>query len=474
MSNSTFDLFKSAFKGDLVLPGDKDYEKAISRWASNAARRARIVAFVRDAEDVSLAVGFARSEGLPLAIRGGGHSSSGASSAEDGLVVDLSRYVNGVRVDPKEKLAYVGGGAIWETVDKAAIEHGLATVGGTVNHTGVGGLTLGGGYGWLTAKHGLTIDNLRQVTIVTADGSILTANADTHSDLFWAVRGSGCNFGICTEFVLQLHEQRRTVYAGALMYPGFLVGPVVDLSRAWWERAGENEGLSVIMTRGPPPGCEPCVVCFLFYNGSEAEGREAFKGFHDLKPMDRTAEVPYERLNAMQNDFALADRNRYMTGLLQTSIRAETATQILDAVVSASADPDSAASQLALMAAFEYFPINKVITVPRDATAFENRTTSQNVMVNCSWGSHETLTPEEGLMTGRAKVHAVVRLIAGFEKDAEAAETRAYGNYSSEADTTSSDRSATLFGANYPRLQALKKKYDPDVVFNKWFAITPA
>jgi FAD/FMN-containing dehydrogenase len=132
MSAST-DFHKS-FKGDLVSPTDSDYQKAITRWASNAQRNAKIVAFVKDAEDVSLAIKYAKGSSIPLAIRGGGHSTSGASSCEDGIVIDLSRYLRDVTIDAEKKLAHIGGGAIWETVDKAAIEHGLATVGGTVNH----------------------------------------------------------------------------------------------------------------------------------------------------------------------------------------------------------------------------------------------------------------------------------------------------------------------------------------------------
>ncbi|KAJ8475466.1 hypothetical protein ONZ45_g15592 [Pleurotus djamor] len=151
------------FSGDIVTPDHPEYTKAIARWAINAERKARIVAFVKDTKDIATAIKYARDNGLSLAIRGGGHSSFGASSAEDGLVIDLSRYFNTTRVDPENKLAYVGGGAVWATVDKAAIEHGLATVGGSVNHTGVAGLLLGGGYGWLSGLHGMTIDNLVQV-----------------------------------------------------------------------------------------------------------------------------------------------------------------------------------------------------------------------------------------------------------------------------------------------------------------------
>lgn len=134
LSSSTFAEFKRVFKGDLVTPTDASYLDAIKRWAANAVRRALIVAFVRDAEDISLAVTFARSTGLPIAVRGGGHNPGGSSSSENGLVVDLSRYMNECRVDADKRLAYVGGGAIWQTVDEAAVKHGLATVGGTVNH----------------------------------------------------------------------------------------------------------------------------------------------------------------------------------------------------------------------------------------------------------------------------------------------------------------------------------------------------
>lgn len=134
MTFYAFDTLKSLFKGDLITRDDADYEKAIARWARNATRRAKIVAFAKDAEDVSLAVKFASAEKLPIAVRGGGHSASGTSSTEDGLVVDLSRYLNRVRIDSDERRAYVDGGAIWQTVDEAAIAQGLATVGGTVNH----------------------------------------------------------------------------------------------------------------------------------------------------------------------------------------------------------------------------------------------------------------------------------------------------------------------------------------------------
>ena len=131
---SSASILATEFKGDLVRPGDRGYDDALKRWAANAVRKASVVAFVKDEKDVALAIKYARDTGLPIAIRGGGHSAAGASSIENGLVIDLSRYLNGVTIDAEKKLAHVGGGAIWETVDKAAIEHGLASVAGTVNH----------------------------------------------------------------------------------------------------------------------------------------------------------------------------------------------------------------------------------------------------------------------------------------------------------------------------------------------------
>lgn len=198
---------------------------------------------------------FATSNNIPLAIKGGGHNASGASSVEDGINIDLNRYFNTAKVDPEKKLVYVGGGALWGTVDKAVIAHGLATPGGTVNHTGVGGLILGGGYGWLSGQHGLVIDNLAQATVVIADGSIVTASDSSHPDLFWGIRGGGCNFGIVTEFVLRLHPQRKTVCAGMIIFPPPMLPKIAELVDGF-DRA-ENEGMMIILTRGPDRKVSP-------------------------------------------------------------------------------------------------------------------------------------------------------------------------------------------------------------------------
>ncbi|GJJ07843.1 hypothetical protein Clacol_002048 [Clathrus columnatus] len=168
---TTFELFKNVFKGEIIEPSSPEYSEAIACWAKNAERNARYVLFPSDEQDVSEAVKFATTINLPLAVKSGGHNPSGASSVDDGVSMDLNKHLDEVRIDSERNLAYVGGGALWRTVDSAAIKHGLATPGGTVNYTGVGGLILAGGFGYLTGKHGLTIDNVIQATVVLADGS---------------------------------------------------------------------------------------------------------------------------------------------------------------------------------------------------------------------------------------------------------------------------------------------------------------
>ncbi|CAG8561528.1 2121_t:CDS:2, partial [Acaulospora colombiana] len=167
-----------------------------------------------------------------------------------GIVIDLSKYINTVRVDHENKLGFVGGGASWKDVDEEAITYGLASVGGTVNHTGVGGLTLGGSYGWLTGEHGMVIDNLVQL------------------DLVWAIRGGGTNFGCVTEFVYRLHPQRATVYAGPLIFPPSMIETVTATLDEWYRDASEKEAILLVTTSRRPTG-DPAIVVCVFFNGDE-------------------------------------------------------------------------------------------------------------------------------------------------------------------------------------------------------------
>ncbi|TDL29770.1 FAD-binding domain-containing protein [Rickenella mellea] len=463
-----FKSFKSVFKGDIVTQSDLDYEASISRWAINAARRAKYVAFVKDAEDVSVAVKFASAARLPISIKGGGHNASGASSVEDGLVIDLSRYLNGVEIEPSKKIAKVQGGALWATVDKDAIQHGLATVGGTVNHTGVGGLTLGGGYGWLSGQHGLTIDNLIQATVVVADGSILTANDTQNSDLFWAIRGGGSNFGVCTEFIFQLHEQRRTVFSGPMIFPPPAIEEFMKVTQEWWKNGpSDKEAMIHGLSRGPDGN--PVIIAIPFFNGSEAEGRAKFKAFFALKPiMDMCREIPYEELNSMlhtQNTFATPGRNAYMRGVVWREPRIDTFAAELEKVTEFSADGTYQVTVL-----FEYFQLAKVNSRGPDATAFRSRGPQLNVLCVAYWVND---TPEKSAK-GRAIAHELNNIVESFESEQPLEhENSGYTNCESD-EVVTLDRKLRVFGNNYPRLQQIKKKYDPEMLFRRWWAITPA
>ena len=205
------------FRGDVITPEHHEYDGARAVWNGTVDRRPRLIARCSGTADVAAAVRFARDHDLEIAVRGGGHNVAGTAVCDDGIVIDLSA-MRAVSVDPVERTALVQGGALWGDVDHETQAHGLATTGGIVSHTGVGGLSLGGGIGWLMRKHGLTVDNLVEAEVVTAEGEIIRASATDHPDLFWALRGGGGNFGVVSWFRFALHPVGPTVMAGPVFW----------------------------------------------------------------------------------------------------------------------------------------------------------------------------------------------------------------------------------------------------------------
>src|SRR5258707_2210270 len=243
---------KGRLRGRLIEPSDIDYEAARKVYNGMIDRRPRLIAQCVDVADVMAAVNFAREQQLRLAVRGGGHNGPGLGTVDDGLVIDLA-HMKGVRVDPVNRTARVAGGALWGEVDHATHPFGLATPSGFVSSTGVGGLTLGGGIGYLSRTLGLTIDNLLEVDMVLADGSFVTANADQHPDLFWAVRGGGGNFGVVTSFLFQLHPI-STAYGGPIFWPLKQAADVMKFWRDFILNAPEGiNGWFRFVTRPPGP-----------------------------------------------------------------------------------------------------------------------------------------------------------------------------------------------------------------------------
>jgi FAD/FMN-containing dehydrogenase len=243
----------ASFTGELVRPGDPIYDSQRRVWNGSIDRFPALIARCRGVPDVAAAVRFARSAGLPVAVRGGGHSYPGHSVCDGGIVIDVGP-MKGIRVEPQARTARVEAGVLWGELDRETQGFGLATTGGFVSHTGVAGLTLGGGIGWLHRKHGLTVDQLVAVDLVTAEGQFVRASESENPDLFWGLRGGGGNFGIATEFEFRLHAVGPTVLAGPIFWPLEKAPALLRFYREWIAEAPDE--LTTIVTQRRAPAVE--------------------------------------------------------------------------------------------------------------------------------------------------------------------------------------------------------------------------
>jgi FAD/FMN-containing dehydrogenase len=252
LGEATIQELRASIRGQIVTPGEEGYTEASSVWngAHNGHTPALLVRCTGTA-DVIAAVGFARSNSLTVAVRGGGHSVAGFSTNDDGIVIDLSP-MNRVRVDLATMRASVGGGAVWADVDHETQAHGLATTGGLISTTGVAGFTLGGGIGWIMRKYGLACDNLAAADVITADGRLVHASESQNAELLWGLRGGGGNFGIVTQFELDLHPLGPTVYAGPIFYPAEAAPDLLRAFRDWASSADDDVTGLVSLTTAPP------------------------------------------------------------------------------------------------------------------------------------------------------------------------------------------------------------------------------
>ncbi len=297
---------QSRIRGELVQPGDPSYEQVRQVYNGMIDRRPALIACCVDVADVIHAVNFAHQHQLTLAVRGGGHNGAGLGTCDDGLMIDLSR-MKGIRVDPADRTVRVEGGCVWGDVDHATHPFGLATPSGFVSSTGVGGLTLGGGIGYLSRAHGLTLDNLLGVDMVLADGSFVTADAEQHADLFWAVRGGGGNFGVVTSFLFRLHPI-STVYGGPMLWPMEMAQDLLKWWRDFILTAPENiNGWFAFITVPPvPPFPEQyhltkmCAVVWC-YTGPLDQADEAFKAIRAFGPpaVDFAGPIPWPVLQGL-------------------------------------------------------------------------------------------------------------------------------------------------------------------------------
>ncbi|KAG8963858.1 hypothetical protein FRC05_004399 [Tulasnella sp. 425] len=419
------------------------------------------VIFPSTFDDVAAAVRQARSQGLDLSVRCGGHMTLPAVSS---VVIDLGRNLNSITIDAENKLAYIQGGCRFSQVEKEATKFGLAVPAGACADAGVGGLATGGGYGWLSGEHGLTLDSLISATVVLANGDIVKANAAEHSDLFWGIRGGGSNFGIVVEFVFKLHSQRSEVYTTTLTYAPSLLPIVIQQINRWTRKQTPNEAGRLMF--GPDSQGKPAVVFVGFKNSGAKEGEAAFKGFVELGPLENVSGmIPYEKLNTMLDSYN-APGHRLHWGLHLERLDLKPFKKALEAFTNLLTEHPEAVSSFVT---FEFHHNDKIASVPTEATAFAHRAPVYNVLVTTQW--------EKAAFTAVAQ--AATRELADTIAKAASTDLATNIGYPNYADAVAGKNktdtySRLAFGANYERLQEVKKMYDPEGVFSKWFAIQPA
>ena len=324
IGEATLAELESNLRGRLVRPGDPDYDQARAVWNAAHDRRPALVIRCAGAADVMRAVEFARSEGLQVAVRGGAHSIAGFSTVDGGVVIDLSP-MKGIRVDPAERRAVAQAGVTWAELDHETQAFGLATTGGLVSSTGIAGLTLGGGFGWLLRKHGLAADNLVSADVVTADGQFLTASEHAHPDLFWALRGGGGNFGVVTSFEDRVHPVGPTVFAGPVFYPA---ADALEVLRRWRDLApampDELTTLATILVAPPVPFLpeavhgQTVIGIIALYAGPVDDGAEVAQPLRTLAtPLaDLMGPMPYTAMQSLLDPLWGPGAHNYFTNAL--------------------------------------------------------------------------------------------------------------------------------------------------------------
>jgi FAD/FMN-containing dehydrogenase len=337
LGEATLAELAQAVHGELLTPGAIDYDDARSIWNGAHDRRPALILRATGVADVIRGVEFARSENLPLALRGGGHSIPGFSTTDGGLVLDLSG-MTGVRVDPSRKRVVAQAGSLWRGFDHETQAFGLAVTGGLVSSTGIAGFTLGGGIGWLVRSHGLTSDNLVSAEVITADGQLLRASADEHPDLFWALRGGGGNFGAVTAFEYALHDVGPTVFAGAVFYPGEHARSILDGYRRACAEAPDHISTVVNLTTAPPvpflPEAvhgKPLVGLLGMWSGPLADGDRHTRPFRELAPViaDLFGPMPYVAMQSLIDPLYPRGLHNYFRSALMPELDAGSVDSLL-------------------------------------------------------------------------------------------------------------------------------------------------
>lgn len=450
--------FASDLRGRLLGPGEPGYDHARSVWNARFTRSPALVVRCADARDVARAIGFARAEGLPISVKGGGHDYAGNTVHDGSLLVDLGR-MDHVEVDPGEARVRAGAGCRWVQIDEATQAHGLATPGGTVSTVGISGFTLGGGSGWLTRLHGLAVDNLRSAEVVTASGEILTASEEENADLFWALRGGGGNFGVVTSFEYALHPVGPEIVSGQIFHPLDAAPEILRFYRDYFVDAPDEVACYPFFLRVPPIELFPeewhgslVLDLVVAYLGDPEAGMAEVARFEEQGDpfLSLVAPQPYVALQ-QSFDAGMGPGNRWYSRSTQ-----------LDALTDRAIDT--------LVAGLEPFP-GDVTTVylgtfggasnrvPSDAMAYGHRSSRYELHVFPGWAD---ASGDDEIIAWADRLHEAM-LPHG--------NGRVYVNLLGDGEP---ERVPDAYGPNYARLARLKARWDPDNIFRANHNVPPA
>ena len=458
MTEISFDGLAESINGDIARAGDEGYHEGRMVWNGRFDRHPDVIVRCRSVGDVKAAVDFARTRGLSLAVKAGGHSNAGHSTIEGGLLIDLSS-MKGVSIDPENRTARVEPGVKWGEFNPIAERHGLATPGGTISTVGVSGFTLGGGSGYLSRKHGMAIDNLLSVEVVAADGRIIRAGDDEHPDLFWAIRGGGGNFGIVTAFEFRLHDVGPEVLAGQIMHrledaPGLLRS-----FREIMANAPDELQCYPFFLRIPPIEAFPeelhgqVVLDFVvFHTDAGSDGKTALRPLVDLGKPVFAAVGPQSYSSVMEAfDAGLPAGQRYGS-------RAQYLTGITDGVIDTIMT--HAADMVGPFTVAYLDPAGGALgRVDPCATAFPHRDATYGFHIISGW--MESVQDEEVSAWADAFHHAMSLHATG-------------GVYVNLLGPDEEDRVRAAYGDNYQRLVELKTLWDPDNLFRSTYNVEPS
>ena len=449
--------FRAAFDGTVIAPEDERYDAARAVWNGTVDARPALIAQCHATKDIVAAVNLARAAGCSLSVRAGGHSVAGFSMCDGGVVIDLS-LMRGVTVDPDARTASVEPGATWADFDAATAAHGLASTGGLISTTGVAGLTLGGGIGWLQRKYGLSCDNLIAAEVVTAAGEVVQASATEHPELLWGLRGGGGNFGVVAKFVFALHPVSMVI-GGLMLFPLDRGKQVLTAFRDWAADLPDEASMLAAIITAPPEPFVPAellgqkVVAILgCWCGDLDAGMAALEALRQLGPaVDLFGPMPYTALQGMLDGGAQYGLRNYFRG----GYIADLDDQVIDVAL------DHGAGMLSPMSQIHFHQMGGAVgRVATDATAFSGRAAGYTYNLISTWTE-----------PGEDATH----IAANSELATAMAPLSAGGAYVNFLTDAGSDRvQAAYGGALYDRLARLKREYDPANLFSRNQNIRPA